>query len=396
MKVQRTPPREAVECERGSMTKGMLSFLCLFLRACARRLAACPSDSEESKQRRVPSVAERSLQSTREQNREMGDTVLSEFELERLRKIESNKERLGDLQLVQLAQSLKADAPAKKKREKRKKEVRIAYLHVAAATPSSQTLQLTCRSFSQEPTEPVERRRSSRLEAIVTGKPAEFAEPLDLPEDDDDFEASGRPPSSRPCCRHDGAANNTPPTGGALNRALSPTLRLQAQPKRQSRPRQPAGERAPAAPGSCRAMSAHVAEVRKEFLGRLMPPPDGSGAMKASVMARLRGSSTPPSHNKYSGIQVRKEKRAPCHDISGAGVAAVPPLCLSAHQLLIHGLSQRLSPTDHRPQCPPSPTCTSPLQPTNRSGRTRLPSLSTLPPPRARSTTTCSSRGGAG
>lgn len=50
-------------------------------------------------------------------------------------------------------------------------------------------------------------------------------------------------------------------------------------------------------------MDALAEEVRSEFLGRLVPPPEGSGAMKASVMARLRGSATPPSHNKYSGIQ---------------------------------------------------------------------------------------------
>ena len=73
--------------------------------------------------------------------------------------------------------------------------------------------------------------------------------------------------------------------------------------KRPARPRTADVERPAPTPGSSRAMLAKLDEVHPAFLGRTVAPQDGSGAMKASVMARLRGSSVPPAHNKYSGIQ---------------------------------------------------------------------------------------------
>ncbi|KAK3286540.1 hypothetical protein CYMTET_5907 [Cymbomonas tetramitiformis] len=59
----------------------------------------------------------------------------------------------------------------------------------------------------------------------------------------------------------------------------------------------------PPAEGSLRTLDADVRTLDNEWLGKQICPPVGSGAMKAAVMALLRGSSTPPKHNKYSGIQ---------------------------------------------------------------------------------------------
>lgn len=63
--------------------------------------------------------------------------------------------------------------------------------------------------------------------------------------------------------------------------------------------------RAAPAPGSSKATNADVASLLAECLGRLVRPPEGSGAMKATAMARMRGSNCreAPRHNKYSGIQ---------------------------------------------------------------------------------------------
>jgi hypothetical protein len=70
-----------------------------------------------------------------------------------------------------------------------------------------------------------------------------------------------------------------------------------------SRPAQSASE---APPGSLRTLDADVTTMHSTSLGRLLLPPEGSGALKASVMGMLHGNvHQPPKHNKYSGIQVR-------------------------------------------------------------------------------------------
>jgi hypothetical protein len=58
-----------------------------------------------------------------------------------------------------------------------------------------------------------------------------------------------------------------------------------------------------ALPGSCKGMHAHVDDLQKTCLGQLCAPEPPSGAMKATAMARLRGSAQPPRFNKYSGVQ---------------------------------------------------------------------------------------------
>lgn len=58
------------------------------------------------------------------------------------------------------------------------------------------------------------------------------------------------------------------------------------------------------APGSCRGMAASL--DLDAWLGRPVPPPPGTAAMKAAVMALLRCGDpcgAPPRFNKYSGVQ---------------------------------------------------------------------------------------------
>lgn len=75
------------------------------------------------------------------------------------------------------------------------------------------------------------------------------------------------------------------------------------RPKKRSAP---AGPPPPPAPGSTRAMDADVEGVLAEFLGKEVPPREGSSAMKAAVMARLLGQGgREPRFNKYAGVQVR-------------------------------------------------------------------------------------------
>lgn len=59
------------------------------------------------------------------------------------------------------------------------------------------------------------------------------------------------------------------------------------------------------ATGSSKTLSADVRGTLASYLGQQVLPPEGSGAMKATVMARLRGPgcTVAPKHNKYSGIQ---------------------------------------------------------------------------------------------
>eukprot|EP00899_Mesostigma_viride_P026270 jgi/Mesvir1/6828/Mv09010-RA.1 len=60
----------------------------------------------------------------------------------------------------------------------------------------------------------------------------------------------------------------------------------------------------PPASEPCKRLNAHLEALRAEFLGQAIIPSDGSGAMKAAVMTRLRGPpyKVVPPFNKYSGM----------------------------------------------------------------------------------------------
>ena len=135
------------------------------------------------------------------------------------------------------------------------------------------------RSRAPDAADATDRRRSSRLANV----PAPVYTTFDQDEDLGDVHHSGR--GSR-TGRHSAVVDD-PQTGSAPPPAgLAPPL-----------------DAAPAAPGSCKGMRAQVAAMQAAWLGKLVTPEDGSGAMKATAMARLRGSSQAPRFNKYSGIQ---------------------------------------------------------------------------------------------
>jgi hypothetical protein len=71
-------------------------------------------------------------------------------------------------------------------------------------------------------------------------------------------------------------------------------------------------------------MRAQVADMQASWLGKQILPQDGSGAMKAAAMARLRGSSTPPRFNKYSGIQEFSDAVALFVNVRGKAGALYP------------------------------------------------------------------------